>query len=272
MREALREAGRQTLVAGNVTNVHGSTNEPLSEQDTQLMDAPHAAPTVAGVDEQKPASVPSQQEATVADAALATSVGAAPHITNSKEQAESVVTQVRPPVPAKRSLSGRTLGIVAGAVVLVLLSVVVYALTRRNAQPANTQTAPAETSTPPANPSPTEQANANQNQNASIPEAAPVKSAAPEKNKQRATESAKAKEALPALPAQPNKETPPRPDTPPDRPGQRRDNPYYDSAQAEEARREAAMARQQAREQRRLAEEEKRRIREMRRRERMRQP
>ncbi|MBV9957715.1 MAG: protein kinase [Acidobacteria bacterium] len=245
MREALREAARQTYVTGSTTNVHSApVTAAMSEQDTQLMEAAPIAPAV--------------QEATVADAVPATSISES---VKESALAESVVTSVSP--AAKRSRSGRTLGIAAGALMLVLVGAVIYALTRRAAQ-----TEPTEITQPAGNPQP-EQANSN-NQNALPPEQKANKPVASEKK--RAAEPAKTKEpqALPSPPAPPTTvEAPPAPDPNPNR---RRDNPYYDPAQVEEAKREAALARQRAREERRLAMEEKRRIQEQRRRERMRQP
>jgi serine/threonine protein kinase len=289
MREALHEAGKQTLIAGNITNVQSNTSSAVLEQDTQLKDAAHAAPTLADADEQKMGSVLAYQDATVADAAHATSASGAPPLTGSNEQAESVVTQVKPlqqnPPATRRSfMSGRTLGIAAGALMLVLVAAVVYALTRHSAQPAaDTQTAPTETSVPPSNNPQAEQTNANQaieNRNASTPDAQPTsttpRTAASDKPVKRAAETSAPKE----------KSTVPQPPTPPtaevpddydpmangNKRGRRKDNPYYDSEQVNEQRRQAMEMKERAREERRVAEEERRRIREMRRRERMRQP
>lgn len=289
MRDALREAGKQTFVTGNITNVQSSAGSAALEQETQLLDAAHAAPTVADVVEKKTGSVLAYQDATVSNAALAaTSTKGAPPVTGGNEHAESVVTQLKPqqptqPATRKRSLSGRYLGIAAGALTLMLVAVVVYALTRHTAQPAsNTQPAPTVTSNPPANNSQGEQSNANQkieNQNASTPEtqqtSTPPKAAAPEKTAKRAAETSASKEkpTAPQSPATPSGEVPDNydPMATGDRRGRRRDNPYY-NLEVDEQRREAMEAKQQAREEKRMAAEERRRIQQMRRRERMRQP
>lgn len=280
MREALREAGRQTYITGSTTNVHGApVTAAMSEQDTQLMEAAPIAQTVADVKQAAQVPVGAYQEATVADAAPATSTGSEPPVTSRKSEStgdESVVTRVSPAPAAKRSLSGRALGIAAGALILVLVAAVVYALTRRNAQPTGTQTAPTENTQPANNPQP-EQANSNQanrNQNALPPEPNANKPASSDKSAKRTAEPAKANEtpAIPKPPTPPTAEAPPAPVTSPDRTRPRGDNPYYDPAEVEEAKRQAAIARERAREERRAAMEEKQRLREMRRRERMRRP
>jgi serine/threonine protein kinase len=296
MRDALREAGKQTFIAGNVTNVQSSTSSAVLEQDTQLKDAAHAAPTVADAVERKMDSVLAYQEATVDDAAHATSASGTPMVTGGNEQAESVVTQVKPlqprlqqtpPVTRKRFMSGRTLGIAASALMLVLVAAVVYALTRHTAQPAaDTQTAPTQTNAPPANNPQAEQTNVNQateNRNASTP-AAPQTSttpttprlAAPDKTVKRAAETSASKDKVnvPQPPAPPTGELPDDYDPMANggKRGRRKDNPYYNPEQVDEQRRQAMQMKEQAREEKRLALEERRRIQQMRRRERMRQP
>lgn len=163
MRVALSEAGKQTLVAGNVTNAQAIAAGTLLEQDTQLMGTtPVEARTSAkGANEQR-AAVRESQQATSAEAGHVTAKGE-PASATSIENPESEVTQVTPALPARRSISGRAAGLAAGGFVLLLVAAVVFAMSRRPAtEPASTST-PTEISNPSSNNSQTNQSSANQN-------------------------------------------------------------------------------------------------------------
>ncbi|MBC7912138.1 MAG: hypothetical protein H7Y30_16645 [Pyrinomonadaceae bacterium] len=282
MREALREAGKQTLLAGQITQAHGSAASTILEQDTQLMAAPHAdAPTVANADDEKMGSVIAFQDATVADAAPVTSMGASQATTGGAEN-DSVVTQIKP-ATAKRSPSGRTLGIAAGVLILALVGAVVYALTRQSATPAPAaQEAPTQTSVPPASESPaTQQTNTNTDNQTALPaDAEPANArkttSSADKNARRAQEPTKAKDALttPQPPEPPNgdEQTQIDPNAPPDRRKRDRDNPYYDPEQIAEEKRRAMQMRKRAIREKQRAERERRRAEEMQRQEGNRQP
>jgi len=277
MREELREAGRQTLLTGQTTNAQGSATAPLLEQDTQLMGAHDnaAAPTVADAARtEKMRSV--MAFADIGDAAgLETSRGTPP--ATSRGEAESVVTKISPAPAAtrKRALSGRTLGIIASVVMLVLVAAVVFALKRSAATPATNTETPAQTGNPPANTAPSEQSTVNQNveKDAVQPsDAQPTAARKPDKSAKRSEESAKPKEAsvipnnLPPPPSQT------RPVAPPPAPPGRDDPAYWTPERIAEEQRKAQQARERAIEERLRAQEEARRLRQMRRRERMRRP
>ncbi len=282
MREALREAGKQTLLAGHTTQAHGSPASTILEQDTQLMAAPQAdAPTVANADDEKMGSVIAFQDATVADAVPVTSMSAS-HATTGSTDADSVVTQIAP-ATAKRSSSGRALGIAAGVVILALVGAVVYALTRQSSTPAPaTQQAPTQTSVPPASESPAvEQTNTNtENQTALPADAEPADArkttSSADKNARRAQEPNKPKEAItapqPPEPPDGDAQTQTDPNAPPERRRRDRDNPYYDPEQIAEEKRKAAQMRKRAIREQQRAERERRRAEELQRQERNRQP
>jgi Serine/threonine protein kinase len=276
MREELREAGRQTLVTGQTTNAQNFSTAPLLEQDTQLMGAQDnaAAPTVADAAyTEKMGSV--MAFADIGDAAgLATSSSTPP--ATSRGEAESVVTQISPAPAAtrKRALSGRTIGIAASVLMLVLVAAVVYALTRRAATPATNTETPAQTTNPPANISTAEQSTANQNVEKDAVQPSNVQPTAarkPDKSAKQSEESAKPKETsviqnnLPAPPSQT------RPVAPPAPPG-RNDPGYWTPERIAEEQRKAQEARDRALEERLRVQEETRRLRQMRRRERQRRP
>jgi hypothetical protein len=230
-------------------------------------------------------SVIAFQDATVADAAPVTSLSASQATTGGTD-ADSVVTQVTPArATAKRSSSGRTLGIAAGVLILALVGAVVYALTRQSATPAPaTQQAPTQTSVPPASESPaTEQTNTNQNtenQPSPLPDEAepadaPKTTSAADKNTRRAQEPNKAKDTLtiPQPPQPPDGDVPQiDPNAPPDRRRRDRDNPYYDPEQTAEERRKAMQMRKRAIREQQRAERQRKRAEEMQRRESNRQP
>ncbi len=276
MREELREAGRQTLLTGQTTNAQVLATAPLLEQDTQLMGAQDnaAAPTVAdAAHTEKMDSV--MAFADIGDAAgLATSSGTPP--ATSRVEAESVVTKISPAPAAtrRRALSGRTLGIAASVVMLVLVAAVVYALTRRAATPATNTETPAQTTNPPANTNTAEQSTANQNveKDAVQPsDAQPTAQRKPDKSAKRSEESAKPKETsgiqnnLPPPPSQTRSVAPPAP------PGRNAPG-YWTPERIAEEQRKAQEARDHAIEEKLRAQEEARRLRQMRRRERMRRP
>jgi serine/threonine protein kinase len=276
MREELREAGRQTLLTGQTTNAQNLATAPLLEQDTQLMGAQDnaAAPTVAdAAHTEKMGSV--MAFADIGDAAgLATSGGTPP--ATSRGEAESVVTQISPAPAAtrKRAFSGRTLGIAASFVMLLLVAAVVYALTRRAAAPATNTGTPAQTTNPPANTGTAEQSTANQNVEKDAVQPSDVQPTAqrkPDKSTKRNEEPAKPKETsgipnnLPPPPSQT------RPVAPPAPPG-RNDPAYWTPERIAEEQRKAQEARDRAIEEKMRAQEEARRLRQLRRRERMRRP
>ncbi len=281
MREELREAGKQTLIAGQNTNAQSSSaTSPLLEQETQLMGGHNAAtPTMAdAVYTEKIGSVIAYAAAT--DAASVTSSGTPPD--TGLEQAGSIITHVRatPPAVRKRAFSGRTLGIAASVIMLVLVAAVVYALTRRaTTTPAPATQTPAQNASPPASSNPPEQSNANQKvENEALPpsEAQPndARKSAPasDKNVKRREEPSRSKETqTPAPPPAPVSETPTRPT--PNAPAPGTDDPaYWDKERIAEERRKAKQARQRAIQEQRRAQEDIRRAQEMRRRERQREP
>lgn len=280
MREELREAGKQTLLAGQTTNAQGYATAPLLEQDTQLMGADSraaSAPTVADVAQtEKMASVIAYGDAIGDAGALATS-GAQPAATT-RDEAASVVTQVRHAEPAttrRRALSGRTVGIAAGLVMLVLVAAVVYTLTRRTARTETNTQAPAQTVNPSANTNTAGPSNANQAAEKQAVQPSDVQPAArkpaSDKTAKRSEEPAKPKEPLvPETPRPPAAERQANSNLP--APPGRDDPAYWTPERIEEEKRKAQMARQRALQERLRVQQEQRRLREMRRRERERQP
>jgi serine/threonine protein kinase len=266
MRDALREAGKQTLIAGQVTNAQSSAVSTLLEQDTQLLGAMPSAPTVADADSEKMGSVIAYRDATVADAELATSSGATPVTTNNMPE-ESVVTQVNAAALAKtrRSVSGRALGLAAGVVILVLIAAVVFALTQ-DAPPAPATETPTQTSNPPATNPPAEESSANQNaksQETLPPDNQPStqsKSApSSDKNTKRAEQSAKPRDTrvIPEPPEPPDNDADMQDD--PDIRHDRNNPADWDEQRITKEKRRAMMARKRAMREAQRAEEMKRR-------------
>lgn len=165
MRKALREAGKQTLIAGNITNAQAIAAGTLLEQDTQLMGtSPVEAQTSANGSKEQRGSVLALQDATNVDAGQVTRAGE-PSKATSTENPESEVTQLNQARAKKHAFSGRAVGIAAGGFILVLVAAVVFAMTRKPAtQPTSTPT-PTEISNPSANNSQTDQSNSKQNAN-----------------------------------------------------------------------------------------------------------
>lgn len=269
MRDALREAGKQTLIAGQVTNAQSSAVSTLLEQDTQLLGAHPSAPTVADAGSEKMGSIIAYRDATVADAEFATSSGATP-VTTSNMPEESVVTQVNAAALAKtkRSVSGRALGLIAGVVILALVAAVVFALTQDAPDAPATQT-PTQTNNPPATNPPAEESSANQkaeSQETVPPDNQPTtqRKSVPssDKNAKRNEQSAKPKDTFVI----------PEPPEPPDTDAEMQDdldvrpdrnNPAgWDAQRIAKEKRRAMMARKRAMREAQRAEEMKRRERE----------
>ena len=161
MREELREAGKETLVAGNVTSRDALAADTLLEQETQLLGTQGAEKkTPLDVENIRQASIPAVQLATSANAGLSTDVDA-PGQQNGIGKEESEITAVKKTPASIRSFSGHTIGIAAGVLVLALLAVVVYAMTRRSQTP----TANSQASTPSTNNSQSSQPDATLNAN-----------------------------------------------------------------------------------------------------------
>jgi serine/threonine protein kinase len=266
MREALRDTGKQTIIAGQDTSGLKLSTEPMLEQDTELMAARNdAAATLAEPPHGSKGAIVDRYGPTVLGTReLATSSGTPSVTTSNATAADSVVTEVKP-MPTRRLISGRGFGIAAGALILLMIGAVVYALMRRNSAPALVTPPPIQSpeqptadqniplvTPPPNSPSPT------------IPEAVapPPKSA-----KQAPVTTPPVPETPARVPS--NRNTEPAAVDPPLR---QRDIPGYDPQQIDEARRNEMLMRRRAAQERRLAEEERRRVKEMRRRQRMRRP
>lgn len=130
MREALTEAGKQTLIAGSITNAHAVAGT-LLEQDTQLIESQSVdAATSADARKDEPGSILAFQQPTNIDSGAATSTretDASTRLDNPKSELTQVASASRP----KRMFSGRAIGIAAGSFILVVVAVVVFAMTRQ---------------------------------------------------------------------------------------------------------------------------------------------
>jgi serine/threonine protein kinase len=161
MREELREAGKETIVGGNVTSRDALAVNTLLEQDTQLIGTQGTEKkTAIDVENAKQDSIPVVQLATSANAGVSTEVEEHEQ-QNGTWKEESEITAVKKTTASTRSFSGRTIGIAAGIIVLALLSVVVYAMTRRSQTPTLTN----QTNTPSTNNSQAGQPEASPNSN-----------------------------------------------------------------------------------------------------------